>query len=149
MNNMNGENAEVKRILSFEDVKNSEIDIFGNKFEMNFSEEYIKKLKEIDIKKVEDEEVFNKLKTMLNLVLDDNEAYNKIESSYKEHEKKEFGTQTFIKVMTFIFNEYSKEIANIKGIDFGSKNLQANREQRRDNSYRGYNNRGYRNNRRY
>ncbi|MFA5410220.1 MAG: hypothetical protein WC343_15705 [Bacilli bacterium] len=141
---MNIENTEVKRILSFEDVKNSEIDIFGNKFEVNFSEEYIKRLKEIDISKANDDEVFSKLKTMLNLILNDEKAYEKTENTYKEHEKKEFGTQVFIKVMTFIFNEYGKEIAKIKGIDFGSKNLEANRSQRRDNGYRKYNNRGYR-----
>lgn len=145
---------ENKKILSFQDVKNSEIEIFENKFEINFSEKYINRLKSLDIKKVEEEETFNALKEMLNLVLNDNEAYNKIATSYKNHENKEFGTQVFIKVMTFIFNEYSKEINSIKGIDFGSKNLYANREQRRDNrdnrnngyrknNYRGYNSRRY------
>lgn len=142
---------ENKRTLSFQDVKNSEIEIFENKFEMNFSEEYINRLKSLDIKNIEEEETFNKLKEMLNIVLDDSEAYNKISESYKKHENKEFGTQVFIKVMTFIFNEYSKEVNAIKGIDFGSKNLYANRDQRRDNrnngyrknNYKGYNNRRY------
>lgn len=146
MDNMNRENTEVKRILSFEDVKNSEIDIFGNKFEINFSEEYINKLKGLKVENINDESVFGEFKAMLNLVLNNEEAYNKIKTSYEEHEKKEFGTMIFIKVLTFIFNEYSKEIANIKGTDFGSKNLYANREQKRTNNYRGYN-KGYNNRR--
>lgn len=126
-----------KRILGFEDVKNSEIEIFENKFEINFSEEYIERLKAIDVNNIGNAEVFGALKEMLNLILNDKEAYNKIKKSYEEHEKKEFGTMIIIKVMTFIFNEYNKEIASIKGTDFGSKNLYANRQQKR------YDNRGY------
>ena len=38
-----------KRILSFEDIENS-IEIFGNKFELEFSEEYIKRLQNISSK---------------------------------------------------------------------------------------------------
>jgi hypothetical protein len=126
-----------KRILGFEDVKNSEIEIFENKFEINFSEEYIERLRAIDVNNIGNAEVFGAMKEMLNLILNDKEAYNKIKKSYEDHEKKEFGTMIIIKVMTFIFNEYSKEIASIKCTDFGSKNLYANRQQRR------YNNRGY------
>jgi len=126
-----------KRILGFEDVKNSEIEIFENKFEINFSEEYIERLKAIDVNNIGNAEVFGALKEMLNLILNDKEAYNKIKKSYEEHEKKEFGTMIIIKVMTFIFNEYNKEISQIKGTDFGSKNLYANRQQKR------YDNRGY------
>ena len=129
---------ENKRILSFEDVKNSEIDIFGEKFEVNFSEEYINRLKALNIEDISNKEVFAQLKMMLNLVLSDEKAYDKIATTYKDHENKEFGTQTFIKVMTFIFNEYSKEIASIKGTDFGSKNLYANKN--KNQNYRGYNN---------
>lgn len=126
-----------KRILGFEDVKNSEIEIFENKFEINFSEDYIKRLKAIDVNNIGNAEVFGALKEMLNLILNDKEAYNKISNAYKEHEKKEFGTSVFIKVMTFIFNEYNKEITSIRGTDFGAKNLYANRQQKR------YDNRGY------
>lgn len=128
------------RVLSFEDVQNSEIEIFENKFEMNFNEEYIERLKKIDTKNIKEEEQWKELEKILNLILDDEEAYNKIKTSYENHEKKKFGIQILLKVLTFIFNEYSKEVNNIKGIDFGSKNLYANREERRNNNYkRNYN----------
>jgi hypothetical protein len=133
------------RTLSFDDVKSSEIDIFGNKFEVNFSEEYIERLKALKVENIEDKDVFAQLKTMLNLILSDEKAYDSISNAYKSHTNKEFGTQVFIKVMAFIFNEYNKEIASIKGTDFGAKNL--NREQRRYD--KPYQNKSYNNYRRY
>lgn len=143
---INNKDVEIKRSLSFEDVKNSEIEIFENRFEVNFSEKYIEDLKALKIEDIDKEEVFTKLKVQLNLILNDEKAYDKIAESYKNHENKEFGVQTFIKVMAFIFNEFNKEISNIKGTDYGAKNLYSNREQRRyDKPYqnRGYN-KGYR-----
>ena len=68
-----------KRILSFEDIENS-IEIFGNKFELEFSEEYIKRLKNIDIKNIQDNNIFEALKEMLNKVLNDDNAYDKIKN---------------------------------------------------------------------
>ena len=128
------------RVLSFEDVQNSEIEIFGNKFEMNFNDEYINSLKKIDLNNIKEEEQWQELENIMNLILDNEDAYNKIKSSYEKHENKRFGIQVLLKVLTFIFIEYSKEIANIKGYDFGSKNLYTNREQRRNNNYkRNYN----------
>ena len=62
-----------KRILSFEDIENS-IEIFGNKFELEFSEEYIKRLQNIDVKNIQDNNVFEALKEMLNKVLNDDNA---------------------------------------------------------------------------
>lgn len=129
-----------KRILSFEDIENS-IEIFGNKFELEFSEEYIKRLQNIDIKNIQDNNVFEALKEMLNKVLNDDNAYNKIKNSYEVEKQKEFGLQTFIRVFEFIFNQYVEEMNNMnKKMSKIIKPNYQNREQRRNNykgNYRG------------
>ena len=131
-----------KRILSFEDIENS-IEIFGNKFELEFSEEYIKRLQNIDVKNIQDNNVFEALKEMLNKVLNDDNAYDKIKSSYETEKQKEFGLQTFIRVFEFIFNQYVEEMNNMnKKVSGIIKPNYQNREQRRNN-YRG-NRRNYR-----
>ena len=131
-----------KRILSFEDIENN-IEIFGNKFELEFSEEYIKRLQNIDIKNTQDNNVFEALKEMLNKVLNDDNAYDKIKSSYEQEKKKEFGLQTFIRVFEFIFNQYVEEMNNMnKKMSGMMRPNYQNREQRRNN-YRG-NRRNYR-----
>ena len=125
-----------KRILSFEDIENS-IEIFGNKFELEFSEEYIKRLQNIDVKNIQDNNVFEALKEMLNKVLNDDNAYDKIKNSYESEKQKEFGLQTFIRVFEFIFNQYVEEMNNMnKKMSGMMKPNYQNREQRR-NSYRG------------
>ena len=125
-----------KRILSFEDIENS-IEIFGNKFELEFSEEYIKRLQNIDVKNIQDNNVFEALKEMLNKVLNDDNAYDKIKSSYETEKQKEFGLQTFIRVFEFIFNQYVEEMNNMnKKVSGMMKPNYQNREQRRNN-YRG------------
>ena len=132
-----------KRILSFEDIENS-IEIFGNKFELEFSEEYIKRLQNIDIKNIQDNNVFEALKEMLNKVLNDDNAYDKIKNSYESEKQKEFGLQTFIRVFEFIFNQYIEEMNNMnKKVSGIIKPNYQNREQRRNNNYRG-NRRNYR-----
>ena len=132
-----------KRILSFEDIENS-IEIFGNKFELEFSEEYIKKLQNIDVKNIQDNNVFEALKEMLNKVLNDDNAYDKIKNSYETEKQKEFGLQTFIRVFEFIFNQYVEEMNNMnKKVSGIIKTNYQNREQRRNNNYRG-NRRNYR-----
>lgn len=132
-----------KRILSFEDIENS-IEIFGNKFELEFSEEYIKRLQNIDVKNIQDNNVFEALKEMLNKVLNDDNAYDKIKSSYEQEKNKEFGLQTFIRVFEFIFNQYVEEMNNMnKKVSGIIKTNYQNREQRRNNNYRG-NRRNYR-----
>lgn len=129
-----------KRILSFEDIENS-IEIFGNKFELEFSEEYIKRLQNIDVKNIQDNNVFEALKEMLNKVLNDDNAYDKIKSSYETEKQKEFGLQTFIRVFEFIFNQYVEEMNNMnKKMSGIIKPNYQNREQRRNNykgNYRG------------
>ena len=129
-----------KRILSFEDIENS-IEIFGNKFELEFSEEYIKRLQNIDVKNIQDNNVFEALKEMLNKVLNDDNAYDKIKSSYETEKQKEFGLQTFIRVFEFIFNQYVEEMNNMnKKMSGMMKPNYQNREQRRNNykgNYRG------------
>ena len=125
-----------KRILSFEDIENS-IEIFGNKFELEFSEEYIKRLQNIDVKNIQDNNVFEALKEMLNKVLNDDNAYDKIKNSYESEKQKEFGLQTFIRVFEFIFNQYVEEMNNMnKKMSGMMKPNYQNRAQRR-NSYRG------------
>ena len=132
-----------KRILSFEDIENS-IEIFGNKFELELSEEYIKRLQNIDIKNIQDNNVFEALKEMLNKVLNDDNAYDKIKNSYESEKQKEFGLQTFIRVFEFIFNQYIEEMNNMnKKVSGIIKPNYQNREQRRNNNYRG-NRRNYR-----
>ena len=125
-----------KRILSVEERENS-IEIFGNKFELEFSEEYIKRLQNIDIKNAQDNNVFEALKEMLNKVLNDDNAYDKIKSSYEQEKNKEFGLQTFIRVFEFIFNQYIEEMNNMnKKMSGMMRPNYQNREQRRNN-YRG------------
>ena len=121
------------RRLSFEDVQNSEIEIFEIKFEINYNEDYINKLRNLKIEEINDGNVFNEFKKMLNVILNDEEAYDKIKNSYETHEKKEMSTQVFIKVLTFILEEYAKEVEKLNGYKFNNVNM--NREQRRNNKY--------------
>lgn len=122
------------RRLSFEQVKNEEIEIFENKFEMNFNEDYINRLRNLKVEEINDGNVFNEFKKMLNIILNDENAYDKIKNSYEAHEKKEMSTQVFIKVLTFILEEYAKEVQKLNGYRFN--NIKVNREQRRNNNYR-------------
>ena len=124
------------RVLNVSDIENS-IEIFGNEFELEFSENYINKLRSIDVKKIEENNVFEQLKELMNLILNDKEAYNKISKSYEEQKGKDFGLQAFIRVYEFIFNQYVEEMNNMnKKMSGMMKPNYQNREQRRNN-YRG------------
>lgn len=124
------------RVLNVNDIENN-IEIFGNEFELEFSENYINRLRSIDIKKIEENNVFEQLKELMNLILNDKEAYNKISKSYEEQKGKEFGLQAFIRVYEFIFNQYVEEMNNMnKKMSGMMRPNYQNREQRR-NSYRG------------
>ena len=122
------------RVLSFDQVKNEEIEIFENKFELNFNEDYINKLRNLKVEEINDGNIFNEFKKMLNLVLNDESAYDKIKNSYETHENKEMSTQVFIKVLTFVVEEYAKEVQKLQGYKFNNVNV--NREQRRNNNYK-------------
>ena len=125
------------RVLNVNDIENS-IEIFGNEFELEFSENYINRLRSIDVKKIEENNVFEQLKELMNLILNDKEAYNKISKSYEEQKGKEFGLQSFIRVFEFIFNQYVEEMNNMnKKMSGMMKPNYQNREQRRNNNYRG------------
>ena len=124
------------RVLNVNDIENS-IEIFGNEFELEFSENYINKLRSVDIKRIEENNVFEQLKELMNLILNDKEAYNKISKSYKEQKGKDFGLQAFIRVYEFIFNQYVEEMNNMnKKMSGMMRPNYQNREQRRNN-YRG------------
>lgn len=124
------------RVLNINDIENS-IEIFGNEFELEFSENYINRLRSIDVNKIRENNVFEQLKELMNLILNDKEAYNKISKSYEEQKGKEFGLQAFIRVFEFIFNEYVEEMNNMnKKVSGMMKPNYQNREQRRNN-YRG------------
>lgn len=124
------------RVLNVSDIENS-IEIFGNEFELEFSENYINRLRSIDINKIREDNVFEQLKELMNLILNDKEAYNKISKSYEEQKGKEFGLQAFIRVYEFIFNQYVEEMNNMnKKMSGMMKPNYQNREQRRNN-YRG------------
>ena len=124
------------RVLNINDIENS-IEIFGNEFELEFSENYINRLRSVDIKRIEENNVFEQLKELMNLILNDKEAYNKISKSYEEQKGKDFGLQAFIRVYEFIFNQYVEEMNNMnKKISGMMKPNYQNREQRRNN-YRG------------
>lgn len=102
------------RKLSVEDINNS-IEIFGLEFNLEFSEEYIKKIKRIKVDEIEkDNNVFNQLKEILNIILDDEKAYNKIYNEYKKQVGKELGIQGFLKVFEFIFEEYQLELKKLQ-----------------------------------
>ena len=132
------------RILNIEDVENS-IEIFGNEFELEFSENYINKLRNINIDKIrENNNVFEQLKESMNLILNDKEAYNKISKSYEEQKGKEFGLQAFIRVYEFIFNEYVNEMNNLTNKANGIFARPQNREQRRNNNRNNYRGNKYR-----
>ena len=124
------------RVLNVNDIENS-IEIFGNEFELEFSENYINKLRSVDIKRIEENNVFEQLKELMNLILNDKEAYNKISKSYEEQKGKDFGLQAFIGVYEFIFNQYVEEMNNMnKKMSGMMRPNYQNREQRRNN-YRG------------
>lgn len=124
------------RVLNVNDIENS-IEIFGNEFELEFSENYINRLRSVDIKRIEENNVFEQLKELMNLILNDKEAYNKISKSYEEQKGKDFGLQAFIRVYEFIFNQYVEEMNNMnKKMSGMIKPNYQNREQRRNN-YRG------------
>lgn len=124
------------RVLNVNDIENS-IEIFGNEFELEFSENYINRLRSIDVNKIRENNVFEQLKELMNLILNDKEAYNKISKSYEEQKGKEFGLQAFIRVYEFIFNQYVEEMNNMnKKVSGMMKPNYQNREQRRNN-YRG------------
>ena len=124
------------RVLNINDIENS-IEIFGNEFELEFSENYINKLRSIDVNKIRENNVFEQLKELMNLILNDKEAYNKISKSYEEQKGKDFGLQAFIRVYEFIFNQYVEEMNNMnKKMSGMIKPNYQNREQRRNN-YRG------------
>ena len=124
------------RVLNINDIENS-IEIFGNEFELEFSENYINRLRSIDVNKIKENNVFEQLKELMNLILNDKEAYNKISKSYEEQKGKEFGLQSFIRVYEFIFNQYVEEMNNMnKKMSGMMKPNYQNREQRRNN-YRG------------
>lgn len=124
------------RVLNVNDIENS-IEIFGNEFELEFSENYINRLRSIDVNKIRENNVFEQLKELMNLILNDKEAYNKISKSYEEQKGKEFGLQAFIRVFEFIFNQYVEEMNNMnKKMSGMIKPNYQNREQRRNN-YRG------------
>ena len=124
------------RVLNINDIENS-IEIFGNEFELEFSENYINRLRSIDVNKIRENNVFEQLKELMNLILNDKEAYNKISKSYEEQKGKEFGLQAFIRVYEFIFNQYIEEMNNMnKKMSGMMKPNYQNREQRRNN-YRG------------
>ena len=124
------------RVLNVNDIENN-IEIFGNEFELEFSENYINRLRSIDVKKIEENNVFEQLKELMNLILNDKEAYNKISKSYEEQKGKDFGLQAFIRVYEFIFNQYVEEMNNMnKKMSGMMKPNYQNREQRRNN-YRG------------
>ena len=124
------------RVLNVNDIENN-IEIFGNEFELEFSENYINRLRNIDINKIREDNVFEQLKELMNLILNDKEAYNKISKSYEEQKGKEFGLQSFIRVYEFIFNQYVEEMNNMnKKMSGMMKPNYQNREQRRNN-YRG------------
>ena len=125
------------RVLNINDIENN-IEIFGNEFELEFSENYINRLRSIDINKIRENNVFEQLKELMNLILNDKEAYNKISKSYEEQKGKEFGLQSFIRVYEFIFNQYVEEMNNMnKKMSGMMKPNYQNREQRRNNNYRG------------
>ena len=126
------------RVLNINDIENS-IEIFGNEFELEFSENYINRLRSIDVNKIKENNVFEQLKELMNLILNDKEAYNKISKSYEEQKGKEFGLQAFIRVYEFIFNQYVEEMNNMnKKLSGMMKPNYQNREQRRNrNNYRG------------
>ena len=132
------------RVLNVNDIENS-IEIFGNEFELEFSENYINRLRSIDVNKIRENNVFEQLKELMNLILNDKEAYNKISKSYEEQKGKEFGLQSFIRVFEFIFNQYVEEMNNMnKKMSGMMKPNYQNREQRRNNNRNNYRGNKYR-----
>lgn len=131
------------RVLNVNDIENN-IEIFGNEFELEFSEDYIKRLRSVNIDKIKDKNVFEQLKELINLILNDKEAYEKIAKSYEEQKGKEFGLQAFIKVFEFIFNEYINEMSNLSNKTSAMFVKPQNREQRRNNNRNNYRRNKYR-----
>ena len=52
------------RVLNINDIENN-IEIFGNEFELEFSENYINRLRSIDVNKIRENNVFEQLKELV------------------------------------------------------------------------------------
>lgn len=125
--------------LNYSDIKeNNKIEIFGIEFDLDFNEEVIKEIINIDRSKLNDTSF---LKEYIDKLLG-NGSYEKIANKYKSDIGKEIGINAIIRIYEFIFDVMTNSITKM------SNNRQMNREQRRynnkyNNRYRGYRNRRY------
>ncbi|MFA5408937.1 MAG: hypothetical protein WC343_09240 [Bacilli bacterium] len=136
-----------KAVLNYEDVdKGLELEIFGLTFNVDFNEEYIKELKNVDVKSdnTDDEKSgFDKLAELLDKILG-KDAFKKISDKYKTDKEKEMGLGVIIGVYNFIFKNYTEVIESLSIPKAPVQNN--NNDYRRDNNYR---NNNYRNDRNY
>lgn len=137
---------EDKRVAKFgyeELSKDLELEIFGLKFGIGISEDYLKKISNIEYN---DD---GSIRTVIDSLLGE-DAFNKISEKYKKDQEKEIDEFVWVKVVLFIKQEFEKFMNSYQENFKDEKNnfRQMNREQRRSNRYRKNYNRGY-NYRRY
>lgn len=137
---------EDKRVAKFgyeELSKDLELEIFGLKFGIGISEDYLKKISNIEYH--DDGSIRNVIDSLLG-----EDAFNKISEKYKKDQEKEIDEFVWVKVVLFIKQEFEKFMNSYQENFKDEKNnfRQINREQRRSNRYRKNYNRGY-NYRRY
>ena len=73
------------RVLNVNDIENS-IEIFGNEFELEFSENYINRLRSIDVNKIRENNVFEQLKELNKqvIMLTGDNKYQKVMKNKRE-----------------------------------------------------------------
>ena len=131
--------------LGYEQLNNDiELEIFGLKFGIGLSENYLKKIKDL---KYEDED---SIKEMIDSLLG-NGSYDKISEKYKKDQGKEIDEFVWLKVALFIKQQFDEFTNNYQSeFDKIQVSRPVNRSQRRNNRYNRnynngrYNNRGYR-----
>lgn len=104
--------------LKISDV-NKKLDIFGIEFDMNFDENYVEKLKKIDINKIDNE--ISGIYEIVNTILADDNAVNKIKTVYEKESGKLFSGHVLIQVLAYVMQEYINEVEKCKVPDVTKK----------------------------
>lgn len=118
--------------FGYEDAKNDlKLEIFGLKFNLDISDEYLKKLKEL--KKIaqnyeEDDEM---VKICIDKLLGEG-AYEKLNEKHKKDLGSEIDKLTWIKIALFIKDEFEKKVEKMKN---ENQFTNYNRQSRRNNKY--------------
>lgn len=128
-----------KAIFSYEDIKSDvELEIFGLDFEINFSEEFYKRLKDLEKNIDSKEKDYNLIRECVDNILGQG-SFDKIKEKYLKDKGIEMGIEIIQRIFIFLVNEskkYFKRYNNYNNFNNRYKN----------NNVKYKNNRGYRRN---